>query len=82
MMIMLTSGSSFNGPEQVAIESMERPAPVEEQEEQKHARPFAIPCQGHMDPGATLSDPARATDDRLLPSPHSVVLLRPPKQFL
>lgn len=66
----------------VASECVESPAPTAEEEEVKHARPFVSPYRGHADHGAPLLVVARATDERLLPSPHGEVLLRPPKRFL
>ena len=79
---LLPSSIFFNGPDRVATECAESPAPTGEEEAVKHARPFAILYQGHSDPGSPLIELAHTTDDRLLPSPHGEVLLRPPKRLL
>lgn len=82
MFSVLPSSILFNGLDWVATECAESPAPTGEEEEHKHARPFAALCQGHTDHGSPLVDLARATDDRLLPSPHGEVLLRPPRRYM
>ena len=82
MLSVLPSSILFNGLDRAATACSESPAPTAEEEELKHARPFATLCQVHADPSSPLRDQARATDDRSLPSPHGEVLLRPPRWFL
>jgi hypothetical protein len=79
---LLPSSIVLNGLDQVAAECVENPIPTGEEEEQKHARPLGSLHQAHTAHGSLLVDLARAADDRLLPSPHGEVLLRPPKRFL
>ena len=79
---VLPSSMVFNGLDRVATKCADSPASTGEEEEQKHARPCATLCLGHPDDGSLLLDLAIVTDDRLLPSPHGEVLLRPPKRIL
>ncbi len=82
VMSLLPASILFNGLDQGGTGNGERPAPTSEEDEVKNALPYATANPGDADPGSPLIEVARATNDRLLPSPHGEVQLRPPKRLL
>ena len=76
----LPCNSLFCDQDRGATECTESPAPANEEDEVKHARPFASHFDGLADPGTPVIAVVVATDDNLLPSPHGEVLVEPPEQ--
>ena len=69
-------------PERSSPVQSDAPLPMGEEEQVKHARPFVTTGHEFANLGTPLPRVSRSTDDRLLPTPHSEVLVRPPKTFL